>query len=139
MLIELLIYWFIIWLNCDWWISLEMIELCVIVEMCWFGNEIENMIVMWIVIEKWWVESEFDDLLEIDWLIDNLIELCLCWELCDWERCWEMRWGMRCWIVDDERMNWAFEIVDLRLWWIGLKFVELDCYCWAMWIACVWW
>ena len=25
-----------------------------------------------------------------------------------------MRWDMRCWIVDDERMIWAIEIMDLR-------------------------
>ena len=101
--------------------------------MCWFGNESDNVIVMWIVIEKGWVESELDELLEIDWLIDNLIELCLCWELCDWERCWEMRcWEMKCWDVDDGRMNWAFEIVDLRC-------DDVECNCWAMWIACVWW
>ena len=96
---------------------------------------------MWIVIEKWWVESEFDDLLEIDWLIDNLMEVCLLlWTMWNWDMMsWEMRRGMKCWSVDDERMNWALEIVDLRLWWIGLKFVDLECNCWAMWIACVWW
>ena len=96
---------------------------------------------MWIVIEKWWVESEFDNLLEIDWLIDNLMEVCLLlWMMWNWDMMsWEMRWGMRCWIVDDERMNWALEIVDLRYWWIGLRFVDLECNCWAMWIACVWW
>ena len=121
------------WIDVDsecWWISLELIELYVIVEMCWFGNEIDNVIVMWIVIEKWWVESEFDELLEIEWLVDNLIELCLLLRMM-WK--WNvMRWEMRCWDVDYERMNWAIEIVDLRLWWIGLN-------CWVMWIACVWW
>ena len=38
------------------------------------------------------------------------------------EKLWKwyiMRWGLRCWVVDDERMIWAIEIVDL-------KFVELD-------------
>ena len=30
-----------------------------------------------------------------------------------------MRWELRCWVVDDERMIWAIEIVDL-------KFVEFD-------------
>ena len=34
--------------------------------------------------------------------------------------------------VDDERMSWAIEIVEL-------KFVELRLNCWKMWIACVWW
>ena len=68
------------WIDVDseyWWIVLKLIELYVIVEMCWFGNEIDNVIVLWIVIEKWWVESEFNELLEIEWLVDNLIELCL--------------------------------------------------------------
>ena len=32
---------------------------------------------------------------------------------------WEIRWELRCWVVDDERMIWAIEIVDL-------KFIELD-------------
>ena len=96
--------------------------------MCWFGNESDNVIVMWIVIEKWWVESEFDELLEIDWLIDNLMEVCLLlWTMWNWDMMsWEMRWGMRCWIVDDGRMNWALEIVDLdvMIWiefcWFGM-------------------
>ena len=56
------------WIDVDseyWWIILKLIELYVIVEMCWFGNEINNVIVMWIAIEKWWIESEYDELLEI--------------------------------------------------------------------------
>ena len=43
------------WIDVDSecaWISLELIELYVIVEMCWFENKIDNVIVMWIVIEK---------------------------------------------------------------------------------------
>ena len=32
---------------------------------------------------------------------------------------WEMRWGLRCWVVDDGRIIWAIEIVDLKI-------VELD-------------
>ena len=127
MLIELLIYWFIIWLNCDWWISLEMIELCVIVEMCWFGNESDNVIVMWIVIEKWWVESEFDELFEIDWLVDNLIELCLLLRMMwNWDTMrWEMRWGLRCWWWKIELSYWdcGFENcwIEIEL----MKFVNL--------------
>ena len=34
--------------------------------------------------------------------------------------------------VDEERMSWAIEIVEL-------KFVELKLNWWKMWIACVWW
>ena len=81
--------------------------------------EMDNVIVMWIVIEKWWVESEFDDLLEIDWLIDNLIELCLCWELCDWERCWEIE------IWWDEKWD---EEWDVELWWWKNELSSWDCW-----------
>ena len=102
------------WIDVDsecWWISLKLIELYVIVEMCWFGNEINNVIVMWIVIEKWWVESEFDELLEIEWLIDNLIELC--WLLRMMWKLNVMRWEMRCWLWKNELSYWdcGFEIV----------------------------
>ena len=41
------------WIDVDsecWWILLKLIELYAIDEMCWFGNEIDNVIVMWIVI-----------------------------------------------------------------------------------------
>ena len=76
---------------------------------------------MWIVIEKWWVESEYDELLE-NWMTCwQMIDLCLLlimmwmWDVLSWE----MRWELRCWVVDDERMSWAIEIVEL-------KFVELD-------------
>ena len=34
--------------------------------------------------------------------------------------------------VDDERMSWAIEIVEL-------KFIELRLNWWKMWIVCVWW
>ena len=85
---------------------------------CWCWEFDELKLIMWIVIEKWWVESEFDDLLEIDWLIDNLIELCLCWELCDWEKCWEMRWELRCWW-------WK---IELSFWDCGFEncWIEID-------------
>ena len=108
--------------------DVELIELLVDVENLVNWNWIlVIVIVMWIVIEKWWI---LEVIMMNCW---ELIELCLCWELCDWERCWEMRcWEMKCWDVDDGRMNWAFEIVDLRC-------DDLECNCWAMWIACVWW
>ena len=51
----------------------------------------------------------------------HLIDLCIDVEkLWFWYMLsWEMRWELRCWVVDDERMIWAIEIVDL-------KCVELD-------------
>ena len=92
---------------------------------------------MWIVIEKWWVESEFDDLLEIDWLVDNLIELCLLLRMMwNWDEKWDEDWD-----VDDERLNWAIEIVDLRIVELRLNWWNLWIWLswWIMWIACVWW
>ena len=72
---------------------------------------------MWIVIEKWWIGSEYDELFEIEWLVDN-------WLICgvvdndvNLEDV-ELRNEILNY-VDDEIMIWAIEIVDL-------KFVELD-------------
>ena len=51
----------------------------------------------------------------------QLIDLCLLlrmmwlWNMLSWE----MRWELRCWVIDNERMIWAIEIVELRI-------VELD-------------
>ena len=78
--------------------------------------------VTWVDIVNW-----DDDMIWIDEL-DMNIDYCGC----DVNCYWEMRWGMRYGIVDIERMNWAIENVNLRLWWFGLD-------CWVMWIACVWW
>ena len=75
------------------------------------GMKIDNVIVMWIAIEKWWIESDYEWLvLAFDWFVY------WCWEVMKW---YMFRWGLRCWVVNDERMIWAIEIVDL-------KFVELD-------------
>ena len=43
-----------------------------------------------------------------------------------------MRWELRFWVVDDERMIWAIEIVEL-------KFVELDWIDELCEFICVWW
>ena len=80
-----------------------------------------NVIVMWMVIEKWWNGK---------WICWIVWIWMTCWQLIDlwlllrmiwlWNMVsWEMRWGLRCWVFDDERINWAIEIVDL-------KFVKLD-------------
>ena len=34
--------------------------------------------------------------------------------------------------VDDERLSWDIEIVEIKICWIWLNW-------WTMWIACVWW
>ena len=87
---------------------------------------------MWIVIEKWWIDSEYDELLE-NWLN------CVCVENYVIEKDVE-KWDED-WDVDDERLNWAFEIVDLRIFELRLNWWNLwICLSWwIMWIACVWW
>ena len=115
MLIELL--WNVIF-N---WMDVELIELLVDVENLVNWNWI---LIMWIVIEKLWIDSEYDELFE-NWLN------CVCVENYVIEKDVE-KWDVEKWNVDDGRMNWAIENVDLRFWWFGLI-------CWVMWIACVWW
>ena len=95
-----------------------MIELYVIVEMCWFGNEIDNVIVMWIAIEKWlwmtcfgiWlicVVVENDVIVEDDELRNEILN-----------------------DVDDERMSWAIEIVEIEICWIEIELMKnMNCLC----------
>ena len=78
---------------------------------------IDNVFAMWIVIEKWWIESEYDELLEINWLVDNWL-ICVVVDNDVNVEYVELRNEILNY-VDDERMIWAIEIVDL-------KFVELD-------------
>ena len=40
---------------------------------------IDNVFAMWIVIEKWWIGSEYDELLETEWLVDNWLICVCCW------------------------------------------------------------
>ena len=109
------ILFFVDWIDVDsecWWISLELIELYVIVEMCLFGNEIDNVIVMWIDIEKWWVESEFD---WIVFVVENDVKV----------ECDEMRNEMlimkewiellRLWIWDFDELDWIVELCELHV------------------------
>ena len=78
---------------------------------------IDNVFAMWIVIEKWWIESEYDELLEIEWLVDNWL-ICVVVDNDVNVEYVELRNEILNY-VDDERMIWAIEIVDL-------KFIELD-------------
>ena len=103
------------WIDVDsecWWIVLKLIELYVIVEMCWFVNEIDNVIVMWIAIEKWWIEGDYEWLiLAFDWFV-LLLRMMWLWKMLSWEMRYWMMLMMKDWV----------EI--LRLW--KLKFVEFD-------------
>ena len=78
---------------------------------------IDNVFAIWIVIEKWWIGSEYDELLEINWLVDNWL-ICVVVDNDVNVEDVELRNEILNY-VDDERMIWAIEIVDL-------KFVELD-------------
>ena len=78
---------------------------------------IDNVFAMWIVIEKWWIASEYDELLEIEWLVDNWL-ICVVVDNDVNVEYVELRNEILNY-VDDGRMIWAIEIVDL-------KFVELD-------------
>ena len=80
-----------------------------------------NVIVMWMVIEKWWNGK---------WI---------CWIVWIWMTCWQLidlclllrmmwLWNMLSWEI---RWGWDIEICwwwknDLSYWECGLKFVELD-------------
>ena len=79
---------------------------------------IDNVIVMWIVIG-----SEYVELFEFGWLVDNWLICVCCWEWCDCEICWIDKWDedeiLR--YVDDERIIWAIENVD----WNLLNWIEL--------------
>ena len=78
---------------------------------------IDNVFAMWIVIEKWRIGSEYDELLEIEWLVDNWLIYVVIENDVNVEDV-ELRNEILNY-VDDERMIWAIEIVDLN-------FIELD-------------
>ena len=86
---------------------------------------IDNVFAMWIVIEKWWIGSEYDELLEIEWLVDNWLICVCCWEWCECGICWVEKWDIELLMI--EGMIWIFEIVDMQ--WS-------DDLCE---IVCVWW
>ena len=67
---------------------------------------IDNVIVMWIVIEKWWIESEYVELFEIEWLVDNWLICVCCWEWCECGICWFEKW--------DE--DWDVELLMIKEW-----------------------
>ena len=52
------LYW--IWLNYMLLLRNDELEM-----------NIDNVFAMWIVIEKWWIGSEYDELLGIELLVDN--------------------------------------------------------------------
>ena len=128
MLIELILkvsvdelYWN--WLN--YMLLLRYVEL----EM-----KIYNMIVMWMVIEKWWNWKWICWIVWIWMTCWQLIDLCLLlrmmwlWNMLSWE----MRWGW------DIEICWWWKN-DLSYWECGLKFVELDWIDELCKIVCVWW
>ena len=68
------ITYILLYVNWNW------IELYVIVENGELEMNIDSAFAMWIAIEKWWFESEYDELVEIEWLVDNWL-ICVCgWE-----------------------------------------------------------
>ena len=87
--------------------------------------------------------SDYDELLTIDWfvnVVENDVKVnCVCVENYVIEKDVE-KWDEN-WDVDDERLNWAFEIVDLRI--VELRLIWWNLWIWLswwiMWIACVWW
>ena len=84
---------------------------------------IDNVIVMWIVIEKWWIGSEYVELFEIEWLVDNWLIVYDCWEWCECEMCWVEKWDEN-WDVELLMMKEWVEL--LRLWnWNLLNWIEL--------------
>ena len=82
---------------------------------CWCWEFDELKLIMWIVIEKWWVESELDELLEIDWLIDNWLN-CVCVENYVIEKDVE-KW-------DEE---WDVELLMMKEWIELLRLLIWDC------------
>ena len=66
---------------------------------------------------KWWIGSEYDELLEIEWLVDNWLICGCCWEWCECGICWVEKWDIEIWWW--LKNDWAIVIVD----W---KFVEMD-------------
>ena len=106
------------------WIDIES-ECWWIICYCWDMLNWKWKCIMWLLCE--WLlrsdemKSEYVELFEFGWLVDNWLICVCCWEWCDCEICWVEKWDedeiLR--YVDDERMIWAIEIVDL-------KCVELD-------------
>ena len=76
-----------------------------------------NVIVMWMVIEKWWNWKWICWIVWFGWLVDNGLICVCCWEWCDCEIYWVEKWDEdeRLRYVDDERMIWAIENVDWNL------------------------
>ena len=77
---------------------------------------------MWIVIEKWWVESEYDELLEIEWLVNNWLNCVVVENDVIVEKCWVKKWDVD-WDVELLMMKEWFELLRLwiEIWWIGLN------------------
>ena len=102
---------------------------------CWCWEFDELKLIMWLLCELLFKSDELKvNLMNCLRLIDLLIiwlNCVCCWEWCEIEIQWDEKWDED-WDIDDERLNWAIENVDLRFWWFGLI-------CWVMWIACVWW
>ena len=119
------ITYILLYVNWNW------IELYVIVENGELEMNIDSVFAMWIVIEKWWFESEYDELLEIEWLVDNWL-ICVCgWEWYECGICWVEKWDEN-WDVELLMMKEWFEL--LRLWiWNLLNWIELmnyvNCLC----------
>ena len=119
------ITYILLYVNWNW------IELYVIVENGELEMNIDSVFAMWIVIEKWWFESEYDELLEIEWLVDNWL-ICVCgWEWYECGICWVEKLDEN-WDVVLLMMKEWFEL--LRLWiWILLNWIELmnyvNCLC----------
>ena len=117
------------WLNCYIlfivnWIDVELIELLVDVENLVNWNW---MLIMWINIEKWWNESDCDELLW-NWMICwQLIDLLMLWELCEGGMWWDEKWDvemlimkewielLRLWIWDFDELDWIVELCELHV------------------------
>ena len=132
---------YVCWLNfyiyC--FILIELILKVNVDELCWnwlnyilllrngeLVMNVDKVIVMYFVIEKWWIEVNMNDLLTIDWfvfVVENDVNV----EYVELRN--EMRIEMlSCWWWK----NLSYCDCGLEICWIGLNW-------WIMWIVWVWW
>ena len=91
-----------------WWIVLKLVELHVIVEKWWIGNEYWwcGCYVNWLLRNdelKWMWKTWFGNVIDFVFVVENDVKV----------KCDEM--GNEMWVVDDERLIWAIKIVKLRI------------------------
>ena len=87
----------------------ELIELYAIVEMCWFGNEIDNVLLCELLFRSGELKVMMNELLPIDWFV-----VVVKWGDCG--MCWNEKW--------DEK--WDVELLMMKEWFELLIIAELD-------------